>query len=59
MTKSNFKKSDMTSFQFHHNYVATENTEKRHQNSVTKFFHFAPPSKFLATPMAPISYIEA
>jgi len=39
MTKSNFKKSVMTSFQWHlHNYVI----EKRHQNNVTRFFHFVP-----------------
>jgi len=39
----------MTSFQLHHhNYV----TEKRHQNNVAKFFHFAPPQlKFLDTPV--------
>jgi len=37
MTKSNLKKSVMTSFQQrHHNYV----TEKRNQNNVILFFHF-------------------
>jgi len=39
MTKSNLKKSVMTSFQWRHrNYV----TKKRHQTYVTKFFNFRP-----------------
>jgi len=37
----------------HHNYV----TEKRHQNIVTKIFHFGPSqSKFLATPVDKSNY---
>jgi len=39
MTKSNFKKSVITSFQGRHRYYVTE---KRHQTNVTTFFHFGP-----------------
>jgi len=38
--KANFKKSAKSSFQLRHRYYVTE---KRHQNSVTKFFDFGPP----------------
>jgi len=48
MTKSNFKKLAMTSFQGHRYYV----TEKHHQYSVTRFLHFGTlKSKFLAMPV--------
>jgi len=50
MTKSNSKKSVMTSFQWHYyNFV----TEKRHQTSVIKCSHFCPSTQlnFLAAPI--------
>jgi len=37
MTKLNFKKTVMTSFQSHHGYYVTE---KRHYTNVTRFFYF-------------------
>jgi len=40
MMKSNIEKSVVTSFQWHHPNCGTE---KRHQNNVTKCFHFGPP----------------
>jgi len=39
MTKSNIKKSVMTSFQWRHRYYVTE---KRYQTDVTIFFYFGP-----------------
>jgi len=51
VTKSNFKKSVKTSFC---DVVAITSAKLRHQNNVTKFFYFAPPSsKFQATPVQP------
>jgi len=50
VTKSNFKRSVMTSFC---DVIAITSTKWRYQNNVTKFFHFGPPleSKFSATPV--------
>jgi len=50
MTKSNFKKSVMTLFQWRHRYCVTE---RRHQTNVVRFYILGPSqSKFLATPVA-------